>query len=106
MGAYPGPVPDTRSVVVVGSGAAGLAAALAASGAGADVVVLEGADSVGGTTAMSGGGVWMPGHGRDGATTALDDSPEDALAYLRAAGGDDVEVELVKAFVADTGRVV
>ncbi len=40
-GTYPGPVPDTRSVVVVGSGAAGLAAALAASGAGADVLVVE-----------------------------------------------------------------
>ena len=50
------------SVIVVGSGAAGLAAGLAAADAGADVVVLESAASVGGTTALSGGVVSAPGH--------------------------------------------
>src|SRR3546814_9935837 len=47
-------------VVVVGSGAAALAAALAAHDAGARVAVVERASAVGGTTAVSGGGVWMP----------------------------------------------
>ena len=108
MRAYPGPMPDTRPVVVVGSGAAGLAAALAASGAGADVVVLESAPAVGGTTAMSGGVVWMPAHGRAGTTTVIEDSAEDAVSYLVAAGsagGGDVDLELVRAFVSDTRRV-
>jgi succinate dehydrogenase/fumarate reductase flavoprotein subunit len=98
-------VPDTRSVVVVGSGAAGLAAALGASGAGADVLVLERAPAVGGTTAMSGGVVWMPAHGRAGLTTAIDDSVEDALAYVGAAADGDLDVGLVEAFVSDTRRV-
>jgi succinate dehydrogenase/fumarate reductase flavoprotein subunit len=98
-------VPHTRPVVVVGSGAAGLAAALAASGAGSDVLVLERAPAVGGTTAMSGGVVWMPGHGRAGRTAVIDDSVQDALEYLAAAAGGDLDVELVEAFVADTRRV-
>ena len=103
-------MPGTRSVVVVGSGAAGLAAALAASGAGADVVVVERASSVGGTTAMSGGVVWMPAHGRAGAGAALedatsDDSADDALAYVAAAATGDVDMGLVRAFVADASRV-
>jgi succinate dehydrogenase/fumarate reductase flavoprotein subunit len=89
----------------VGSGAAGLAAALGASGAGADVVLLERALAIGGTTAMSGGVVWMPAHGRPGATTAIDDSVEDALAYLGAAATGDVDLGLMRAFVSDTGRV-
>jgi succinate dehydrogenase/fumarate reductase flavoprotein subunit len=96
---------ETGPVVVVGSGAAGLAAALGAHGAGADVLVVERASAVGGTTAMSGGVVWMPAHGRDGVATAIDDSTEDALAYLGAAARGDVDAGLVAAFVSDTRRV-
>ncbi len=114
-GTYPGPVPGSPSVVVVGSGAAGLAAALAASGAGADVLVVERAPSIGGTTAMSGGVVWMPAHGRTGRSgadrdsadheSAGHDSSDDALAYLAAAATGDVDVDLVRAFVSDARRV-
>jgi 3-oxosteroid 1-dehydrogenase len=48
------------TVVVAGSGAAGLVAALAAAVAGADVLVLERSDLLGGTTALGGGRVWIP----------------------------------------------
>jgi len=106
-------VPDTRSVVVVGSGAAGLAAALAARGAGADVLVVERAAAAGGTTALSGGVVWMPTHGRHrpatgtptAEATAIDDSIGDALAYVGAAAQGDVDMELVRAFLSDARRV-
>ncbi|HEY3545670.1 MAG TPA: FAD-binding protein [Propionicimonas sp.] len=47
-------------VVVVGSGSAALTAALAAADAGRDVLVLESTDLVGGSSAMSGGGAWIP----------------------------------------------
>jgi 3-oxosteroid 1-dehydrogenase len=70
----------SADVVVVGSGAAALAAALAAHDAGATVAVVERADVIGGTTAVSGGGVWMPCNHVSGA----DDSREEALAYMAA----------------------
>ena len=64
------------TVVVLGSGAAGLVAALAAREHGREVTVLERTDSLGGTTAVSGGGIWMPqNHHMSG------DSREAALAY-------------------------
>ncbi len=94
---------DAPSVIVVGSGAAGLAAALAAAGSGADVVVLERAGSVGGTSAMSGGVVWLPAHGR-GAPSSTD-SVERALTYLCALARGDTDVTLMRAFLSDTARV-
>ncbi|MEN3258339.1 FAD-dependent oxidoreductase [Sodalis endosymbiont of Spalangia cameroni] len=47
-------------VLVVGSGGAALSAALAAAVAGLKVLIVEKAATVGGTTAMSGGAVWVP----------------------------------------------
>jgi hypothetical protein len=53
-------MPET-DVVVLGSGAAGLSAALTAGVGGAAVTVLEGSPLFGGTSAVSGGGMWLPG---------------------------------------------
>src|SRR3954454_3989179 len=50
----------SREVVVVGGGMAGLTAALASAEAGADVLVLESEESVGGSMAISGGLIWAP----------------------------------------------
>ncbi|MBO9523121.1 MAG: FAD-dependent oxidoreductase [Nocardioidaceae bacterium] len=66
-------------VVVLGSGAAGLVAALTAARAGSSVLLLEATDRWGGSTAVSGGLVWAPGHHH-----GEDDSREQALAYLRS----------------------
>ena len=73
----------TVDVVVVGSGAAGLAAALAASVDGAKVIVLEKSPVLGGTTAMSSAGTWVPAN-HHMLAAGLEDSPEETLAYLRA----------------------
>lgn len=66
-------------VVVVGSGAGGLLAALRAADNGLSAVVVEKTRFYGGTTATSGGAIWVPCHGLDG----HEDSREMALAYLR-----------------------
>ena len=52
-------------VVVLGTGAGGLLAALSAHEAGASVCVLEKADLIGGTTAVSGGVIWFPNNHRE-----------------------------------------
>jgi len=93
------PSAPARRVVVVGSGAAGLSAALAASHGGADVVVLEADGLIGGTTAISGGIAWAPGH-----PYGTDD--DDGLAYLRELAAGDVDDHLMEVFARDAGRVV
>ncbi|MGH9102975.1 MAG: FAD-binding protein [Acidimicrobiales bacterium] len=58
------PFPREVDVLVAGSGAAGLTAALASAVDGRVTLVCERAASLGGTTALSGGKVWVPGHHR------------------------------------------
>jgi 3-oxosteroid 1-dehydrogenase len=70
-------------VVVIGSGAAGLSAALTAAVGGARVVILEKSHRIGGTTAMSGGGTWVPAN-HHMLAAGCRDSVTDALAYIRA----------------------
>jgi 3-oxosteroid 1-dehydrogenase len=70
-------------VVVVGSGAAALSCALTAAVGGARVTLLEKATVLGGTTAMSGAGTWIPAN-HHMLAAGMDDSPGEALTYLRA----------------------
>lgn len=70
-------------VVVVGSGAAGMAAALAAAVDGAKVIVLEKSHVLGGTTAMSAAGTWVPAN-HHMLAAGLSDSAEETLTYIRA----------------------
>lgn len=70
-------------VIVVGSGAGGLASAVVASRHGASVLVLEKASCLGGTSAVSGGMVWVPGSRQARALTETDDTAK-ALEYVQA----------------------
>lgn len=83
-------------VVVLGSGGAGLTAALTAAIAGATVGVFEKSDTVGGTTAVSGGIAWIPAHNRSPAGELTTD---DALRYLRAQSFGSMDDTLVDTFV-------
>jgi len=85
-------------VVVVGSGAAGMSAALTAHAAGLSVVVVEKAAHFGGSTARSGGGVWIPNNEvlqRDG----VRDTDADARRYLHAIVGDVVPAERIDTYL-------
>lgn len=85
-------------VVVVGSGAAGMVAALTAAHQGLSTVVVEKAPHYGGSTARSGGGVWIPNNEilqRDGVT----DTAEAARKYLHAIIGDVVPAERIDTYL-------
>lgn len=74
-------------VLVVGSGGGGLAASIRAQVAGLDVLVVEKDRVVGGTTALSHGGIWLPANPLM-LERGLQDSVEDGLTYLQAVVGD------------------
>jgi len=78
---------ETHDFVVVGSGGGSMCAALVMRAAGNSVVILEKAGFVGGTTAQSGGVMWIPNN-RFMAQDGVVDSPERANAYLDAVVGD------------------
>jgi 3-oxosteroid 1-dehydrogenase len=78
---------ETYDFVVVGSGGGSMCAGLIARAAGKSVLVIEKTDLIGGTTARSGGVMWIPNNPfmkRDG----VPDSLEQATAYLDSVVGD------------------
>lgn len=81
----------TVDVVVVGAGGAGMTAALAAARRGLDTLVVEKSEWFGGSTARSGGGVWIPGNYalREAGEVDPDDADQ-ARRYLDAIVGDVV----------------
>lgn len=85
-------------VLVVGSGAAGLSAGLTAQLKGMSSLVLEKTEYYGGSTALSGGAIWVPlNHYLEEA--GVRDTPEQAGAYLEATVGDRVPKELINAYL-------
>ncbi|MAW88429.1 MAG: 3-oxosteroid 1-dehydrogenase [Phyllobacteriaceae bacterium] len=91
----------TCDVLVVGSGAGGLSAAVSAAHRNLDVLVVEKEHVFGGTTARSGGWMWIPCNGparREG----VEDSIEKARTYLRHEAGDHFDAARVDAFL-ETG---
>ena len=85
-------------VVVVGSGGAGMVAALAAAHRGLSTIVVEKAAHYGGSTARSGGGVWIPNNEvlkRDG----VKDTAEAARTYLHGIVGDVVEAQRIDTYL-------
>jgi len=86
-------------VVVVGSGGAALVAATLAHDQGAEVLVVEKDSMLGGTTAVSGGAMWLPGN-HHMAEAGIEDSKAAALAYIRRlTDGREPDPELLEVYV-------
>ncbi|WP_159926695.1 3-oxosteroid 1-dehydrogenase [Rhodococcus sp. WAY2] len=91
-------VDQSFDVVVVGSGAAGMSAAITAAARGLKVVIVEKSPYWGGSTSRSGGGVWIPGN-----TVLQRDAPPDDLeaarTYVRSIVGPVVDPERIDTYI-------
>jgi succinate dehydrogenase/fumarate reductase flavoprotein subunit len=92
-------------VLVVGSGAGGLSAAITAQYLGCEVIVVEKQAVFGGTTARSGGSLWVPGNPlavREQATDRI----EHARTYIAYQAGNHFDARRVDAFLVNAGAMV
>ncbi|MGE0215788.1 FAD-binding protein [Mycolicibacterium sp.] len=85
-------------VLVIGSGGGGMTAALAADDAGLDTVVVEKAARFGGSTALSGGGIWVPGAPAQRRAGHVPD-PDAVFTYLKEITGGLVSDARLRAYV-------
>jgi succinate dehydrogenase/fumarate reductase flavoprotein subunit len=92
-------------VIVVGSGASGLTAALRAAKDGLKVLVLEKADSFGGTTAVSGGGIWVPENPL-AVAQGLKDTKAVARKYVLDLIGETANPALIDAYLDNGPEMV
>lgn len=96
---------QTCDVLVIGAGAGGLATAIVAKKQGLDVIVVEKEAFFGGTTAFSGGVLWVPCNPQASAS-GIQDSREAARTYLRNETGDYFDAEAVDAFLDNATAMV
>ena len=92
-------------VVVIGSGSAALSAALVAADNGAEVLVLERSDKIGGSSAVSGGALWVPNN-HVMLKAGHQDSWDDAVAYCTALVAGRTSADLVTTFLTTAPEVV
>lgn len=109
MGSVPNDNPAGADIetdlLVFGSGAGGLAASLFAAKRGLKVLLCEKSDLLGGTTATSGGVLWVPGN-HQAKDAGIDDSIEQARSYLRHELGNHYREDLVEAFLESAGPAI
>lgn len=94
-----------HDVIVVGSGAGGMTAALCAAQLGLSVVVIEKDALFGGTSAVSGGGIWVPCND-DIPNVGGHDTPEEAMTYLKQVVGDAVPEAKLQTYVREAPRML
>ncbi|SFU14256.1 3-oxosteroid 1-dehydrogenase [Pseudomonas marincola] len=92
-------------VVVVGSGAGAMTAAVTAADQGLEVLVVEKAGQYGGTSALSGGGIWIPNNHHFKAIGGKD-SEELAWTYLKGAVGDRVDERRLRAYMLQSPKMI
>ncbi|MGW3324593.1 3-oxosteroid 1-dehydrogenase [Streptomyces virginiae] len=103
--AQDGPPLGEYDVVVVGSGAAGMTAALTAAKRGLSVLVVEKAPTFGGSAARSGAGIWLPNNSVI-LGAGVPDTPQKAATYLAAVVGPEVPADRQAAFLTNGPRML
>lgn len=96
---------QTCDLLVAGSGAAGLSAAVTAAHLGLDVILIEKDEVLGGTTAWSGGWIWAPGN-PIAKSHDINENQAEPRRYLEAVLGNTFNSELVDAFLAGAPEMV
>jgi succinate dehydrogenase/fumarate reductase flavoprotein subunit len=94
-----------KDVIVVGSGSAGMTAAIVAARLGRDVLLVEKAAVFGGATAWSGGGAWIPNNHLM-SQLGLNDTREGARKYIQALMGDYYDGELIDSFLDNCSEAI
>ena len=92
-------------VVVVGGGAGGMTAAVVGSVLKGDVLLVEKTSQVGGTSALSGGAIWVPNNPYM-AQVGQSDSPEEARAYMKTCIGNAGSEERIDSYVHHAPQMV
>ncbi len=95
-------LPAVCDVAIIGSGAGGMLAALRAADNGLSAMVFEKTGFYGGTTATSGGAIWVPCHGLDG----HEDSREQAAAYLRHITAGEAHDDRIEAYLDNAPALI
>jgi succinate dehydrogenase/fumarate reductase flavoprotein subunit len=93
------PASDAYDVIVIGAGAGGMTAAAVAAAEGSSVLLIEKTEFVGGTTAWSGGMVWIPVNAKM-KQAGIDDSLSDAAIYLASTVPETENADLRDTFLA------
>ena len=95
----------TTDLLVVGSGAGALTAALTGAHLGLETLVIEKGNLWGGTSATSGGTLWIPCT-RHMAEAGVEDSPKEAFEYVSALVGDDVAESKLRAYISNASKML
>jgi succinate dehydrogenase/fumarate reductase flavoprotein subunit len=92
-------------VVIIGSGSGAMSAALRATVGGARVTILEVAEQFGGTSAMSGGGMWIP-LTHMAKEAGVEDSPEEVKRFLGYLTRGIIKEPVIDAFIDAAPKVI
>lgn len=96
---------ESFDVIVVGSGAGAMLSACRAADQGLSVLIIEKSDRYGGTSAISGGAIWVPNNDQM-AAAGIEDNQQDALSYLQACTKGQVAEPRLRAYLTHAPEMV
>ncbi|MBT4520864.1 MAG: FAD-binding protein [Halieaceae bacterium] len=91
--------------VIVGTGVAAMVAAITAHDLGASTLLIEKSPQYGGSSAMSGGGLWVPNNHKMEAE-GFEDSYEEALTYMKGTVGEEVSELRMRSYLTNAPKIV